>query len=331
MASSVDTRQVLLGEHLLYHKNQSLLQSLFNCNLVFKIDDNISEREIANAMMERCRSNAVSNNIAVVNFGTINNVLQNLNQSEPVDMEMGPLESLIFKLVTSSRLDCIDENSGLFLKGPISYMTKLINPLGLIITNPEHIRKVVPRSLSVRLLINGNMNEIPKASLRIPSHMTLNKELLFQPKRQDYILYLIMAPYPECIESAHSNVNFSTSHYGSMNTQKSKLIVQSYAITFAVHNVTTTSIGAASQTMTRCKALSNFHDIFKVKNVYREIAVTPLGIIPSSSYVPSIEENFTDKTQTLILDNFIFTPREWEYYVMDYEQSSIGMCEDGES
>lgn len=330
MASSVDTRQVMLSEELLYHKSQTLLESLFNCNLVFKIDDNISEREISNALMERSGTNAISNHIGVVNFTTINNVLQALNQFQLDEMEMGPLESLIFKLITSSRLNCVDERSGLFVKGPISYMTKLINPLGLIMTNAEHIVKVVPRSLSVRLLINGNVNEILEGSLRIPSHMTVNKELLFQPKRQDHILYLIMAPYPECLENAYSNVSFSTSQYGSMDTENN-LILQSYAISFAVHNVTTTPIGAASQTMMRCKAFTNFHDIFKMKNAHREIAVTPLGLIPSSSYVPNIYDNFRDKTQTLILDNFIFTPKEWQYYVMEYNNSSIQMNEDGES
>ena len=209
MSSSVDTRQVILGEQLLYHKGQSLLESVFNCNLVFKIDDNISEREIANALMERSGTNAVSNNVGVVNFATINNVLQVLNQFKPAETDMGPLESLIFKLVTSSRQDCIDEKSGLFSKGPIFYMTKLITPLGLVMTNSDHIIKVIPKSLSVRLLINGNVNEVTMGSLRIPVHMTVNKELIFQPKRQDYILYAIMAPYPECTASAYSNVNFS--------------------------------------------------------------------------------------------------------------------------
>lgn len=318
MDSSVDTRQVILNEQLLYHKNQSLLESLLDCNLVFKIDDNISEREIANALIERVGINAVSNTVGVVNFATVNNVLQVLNQNKPADSDIGPLESLMFNLVTSSRGEYIDERTGLFNIGPIFYMTKLINPMGLVMTTPNHITRVTPNSLSARLLINGNVNDINHVSLRIPYNMTVNGELLFQPKRHNYLLYIIMAPYPECIANSYSNVNWSTSYYG-MSRNRYNAGLQTYAISFAVHNANITPFGAASQAMMRCKAYTNFHDMFKTETAHREIAVSALGLIPATCNVPIVDANYNrEGSQSLILDNFIFTPKEWEYYLMEY-------------
>jgi len=319
MESSVDTRQVILSEQLLYHEEHSLLESLLNCNLVFKLDDNISEREIANALIERSGTNSISNTVGVVTFAAINNILQLLNRARPQEREMGPLESLIFNLAISSRQDYINEETGLFNIGPIFYMTKLINPLGLVMTNPNHITRIAPKSLSARLLINGNVNELDQVSLRIPCHMTVNKELLFQPKRHNYLLYVIMAPYPECTANAYSNVNFSRSYYGSLY-RGNNVTVQSYALTFAVHNITTTPFGAASETMMRCKSCTNFHDIYTTDTAHREIAVSALGLIPSTAYVPNIDSSHRDGKQSIIIDNFIFTPKEWEYYSMEYSR-----------
>ena len=317
-----------LQDGIITLKKTTVLNCVSLCNLGFQLDSNLSQTELTTALLYQTQ-HYNGHTIEIVDYWTMEDVLQKLNQQDEMDIKLSPVGRILHNCLTANKT-YINIELNLLQNGPIKQLTQLLYPFCLF-NNNNNMSEMPLKPNSSLGLLNGCTKNIKDTYLRIPKDQALFIHRTRQLKRTITNVFLVIAPYREStIDPLNKSVEKLSLHEQTITSIPIPIPVdnddvdnekytyhQSYSASFVFTDENATSAWVLQNAITRCiyytPAFSLTH------KSYREIAIIKLGHIPANTPPPRVIHHITTNSHYFLFDNFIFKPQNWNYQTFSYD------------